>query len=181
MRLFLSIDAGGTKGMFSFAFLKCLTSVVPTLAIEGVVGVSIGACLAAFLCCDLMETLTVEHLLPLVAQLGQTWPGAARSTYIYEQVCAIFGTRRLGDIRPDRALYILAVNATTGVPVMFSSREVAHRHLLLSSVVYASMTIPLCMPLSRIGGHTYIDGGFATSSPICTTYFLAREQGLEES
>ena len=178
-RLFLSIDAGGTKGAFSFAFLKCLSRMFPGLAVEGVVGVSIGACIAAFWCTDLVESLSIECLLPMLSHTEPGWPQAARSTYIYDQVCLLFGTRRMRDVR-GAALYIVAVNASTGVPVIFSSREEAHGELLLSAVVYASMTIPLYMPLSRIHGETYIDGGFAAVSPVSTTYFLAREHGVAE-
>jgi len=194
----LALHGGGFLGYFSACIATGLQRRRKVLRASGplgrsfdaICGTSVGAILAA----GLATNTPPEAILHLMAKNGEaifpqrrflpTWPGIFAARFDPEPLrsllAEILGPVRLGEL--DRVLVIPAMNESLGRPVIFRSADPAQGDLSLVDVVMASAAAPLYIPLHRIGGNRYADGGLVANGPaLIASADLTRRFGIPAS
>ncbi|MGY6634658.1 MAG: CBASS cGAMP-activated phospholipase [Alkalilacustris sp.] len=177
----LAFHGGGFLGYFSACVADRLQERRKALGATGplrdsfdvICGTSVGAILAAAVATG-TPTATVlqvmqeqgETIFP-PRRFGRKSPGifAARFSQapLRRLIEDVLGSVCLGEL--DRILIIPAINESRGEPVIFRSTDPEHHGLRLADVVLASAAAPLYLPLHRINGERYADGGLVANSP----------------
>ena len=177
----LSFRGGGFLGYFSALVAKGLKERKKALGDERplgqsfdlIGGTSVGSILAAAIASDIdpseiaeLMRKNGEEIFPKRRYLS-TWPGIFSARFKPEILKRLltdkFADRTLGGL--DRALVIPAINETTGRPVVFRSYDPEQAEVRLVDAVLASAAAPLFLPLHRINGERYADGGLIANGP----------------
>ncbi len=157
---------------------------------DAICGTSVGAILAAGLATDTPPD-AILHLMekegPTIfprRRFLPTWPGIFSARFDSEPLrgllAEILGPVRLGEL--NRILVIPAMNESLGRPVIFRSADPAQGDLSLVDVVMASAAAPLYLPLHRIDGSRYADGGLVANGPaLIASADLTRGFGVPAS
>lgn len=177
MPVVLSIDGGGTKGLFSFLILEKLLSIYEN-PVDLVVGVSAGAIVGALFATKLHEEYTATRLHILIRQIfsgetrGGPWLSPRYSGEMKTKILRdIFGTDKLyGDL--DIPMSIL-VDRVDGPPVVCNSWDPCYASVPLYQLLDATSAVPVIFPPVTINEKNYIDGGTVSNTPITVAYLCA--------
>lgn len=169
----LSIDGGGSRGLFS---LQLLCKIRDSLTSKGsfykrfnlIVGVSVGAILAAAIACELLETSTqCQNLLqaglnifgiknesqPLLAPV---YVGIEKKNALLK----IFGNMKMKECKVPLVIVTATVSTHQS---LFTSWQ--HPELYIWQVLEASSAAPIYFPPVKINDNWYMDGGIMSNSP----------------
>ena len=168
-------------GYFSAHVLNALQTRYATLnqtghvsaSFDAICGTSIGAILAAGMAArtpteDIIRIMechgpSVFPRRPIFPTLPGIFSARFRQGPLRGLLEDILGDIRLGEL--DKVLIIPAVNETRGTPIIFRSTDPTHWDLPLIDIALASAAAPLYLPLHRIGGERFTDGGLVANGP----------------
>ena len=181
MASILSFHGGGFLGYFSACVIDRLEARRQILgagtaiggAVDMIAGNSAGAILAAGIAAGVPAGRIVglmreggERIFPRrrwAPRLPGLFAARFRQDALRDLLEVALGDRRLGEL--DQALLIPAVSETRGEPVLFRSHDPDQAHVRLVDAVLASAAAPLYLPLHRIAGERYADGGLVANAP----------------
>ena len=177
-RTVLAIDGGGTCGYFSYHILRKLAEVKQFKA-DLIVGVSAGAILGAALSSGVLSQLDDVNVQLYTLQLfgdtsvngpwfGPKYKGGTKSSVLR----TIFGEMKFGDLPIPMAIVVDRIGNS---PVLCRSWDPVYSEVSLVQILDATSAVPVLFPPVTINGEQYIDGGTATSSPICVGHLVGLE------
>jgi predicted acylesterase/phospholipase RssA len=174
----LSIDGGGTCGLFSHHMLQKLVP-LERFNIDLIVGVSAGAILGAAFSSGLLPTLddaTVHMFTSNVfgdATTTRPWfepkyKGETKSSVLQ----SLFGDLKFGDLVIPMAIIVDRIHNT---PKLCRSWDPEYQDLSLVQLLDATSAVPVLFPPITILGEQYFDGGVVNSTPISLAHLTALE------
>jgi patatin-like phospholipase/acyl hydrolase len=177
-RTVLAIDGGGTCGFFSYQILRKLSQLIKFKA-DLIVGVSAGAILGAALSSGVLSQLDDVNVQLYTLQLfgdasangpwfGPKYNGVTKSSVLR----TIFGDMKFGDLPIPMAIVVDRIGNS---PVICRSWDPVYSEVSLVQILDATSAVPVLFPPVTINGEQYIDGGTATSSPICVGHLMGLE------
>jgi predicted acylesterase/phospholipase RssA len=173
----ISIDGGGTGGVFMFHIIKKIMSHM-TISPDLIVGVSAGAIVGAMLATGQMEKLSNDKIEEYIKRVFESenkkgpwfrpkYKGAEKSNLLNE----IFGNTLLSEVAIDMAIIVDVID---GEPVILTTWE--HGHIPLCAALDSTSAVPVLFPPVTIDGKQYVDGGTVTTSPTCIATLLGLQK-----
>lgn len=171
----LSIDGGGTGGVFMFHMLYKLINEYKQYKPDLIVGVSAGAIIGAMLATGRMNSMSSEKMMEYITRTFNSeehrkgpwfrpkYKGDIKTDILYE----VFGDMLLGDVPINIAIITDIVD---GSPLILTSWD--HPEIPLYKALDGSSAIPVLFPPVTINDQQHVDGGAVTSSPVCIAALL---------
>jgi patatin-like phospholipase/acyl hydrolase len=162
----LVLDGGGVRGLFTWQLLKRFIEDRGSLDdYQLVVGVSVGAMIAALVAFDMMNE-DIMHLIPEMFQsrnqFGPVFATKYNGVGKTNVIRSLLGRKKMGEA--NRGL-VIVTSSITGRPCVYTSWD--HPNLYISEVVDASSAAPVMFPPVRVDGLGYhIDGGVCDNRPL---------------
>jgi hypothetical protein len=177
-RLVLSIDGGGTKGMFMHHSMSNLNQ-VPGFKPDLIVAVSAGAIVGALYATGLNESMTPDIIRSWVTILFKAstnvdgpWFSPSYCGKTKRQIISdIYGDLLFGKVNIPMAILVDTIG---GSPMMFKSWDPDHGKLTLCEILDATTAVPVLFPPVSIGDQLHIDGGTVASSPTTLAYLVSK-------
>ena len=177
-RTILTIDGGGTCGLFSYQILQKLAD-IEHFSVDLIVGVSVGAILGAAMASGVLSELDDVNIQLYTLQLfgdastdgpwfGPKYKGATKSSVLH----TVFGDMKFGELSIPMAIVVDRIGNS---PIICRSWDPLYREIPLIKILDATSAVPVLFPPVTINGEQYIDGGTATSSPICVGHLVGLE------
>ena len=175
MKNIISIDGGGTGGVFMFHMLNKIVKEYVSYKPDLIVGVSAGAIIGAMLATNRMDTLSTNKIEEYITRtfggeenrkgpwFRPKFKGDVKTNLLFE----VFGNMKLGDVDIELAIITDIVD---DVPVILTSWE--HGDIPLYIALDSTSAIPVLFPPVTIDKKQYVDGGTVTTSPICISALL---------
>lgn len=172
----MSIDGGGTGGIFMFHVLHRLIQEYKHYKPDLIVGVSAGAIIGAMLATNRMDDISSEKMMNYIKRTFNSeehrkgpwfrpkYKGNVKTDLLYE----VFGNMMLGDVSTDLAILTDVVG---GTPTILTSWD--HPNIPLYIALDGTSAIPVLFPPVTINEEQHVDGGAVTSSPVCIATLLA--------
>lgn len=169
-RLVLSIDGGGTKGLFSNFVLRHMEKDMCKRAYEifdVIIGVSSGAIVSAIGAtdCNRNDSDIIDDVRRIFTcnrskDLYNTLYDSAKKTEVL--------TKHMGETRmcDTKTTLLIPVISTNGVITSFESTNDDHKHLRLSKLLDASTAVPILFQPVGIGSTNYMDIGLIMNDPV---------------
>jgi NTE family protein len=177
-RLVVSVDGGGTKGMFmylSVSKLFAVTGFQPDL----IVGVSAGAIVGALFATGLHTSFGAEDIRSYVKLLfhkeytsGGPWfrpayCGDVKTNLLHK----IYGDKLFKDVLIPLSILVDTIG---GPPIIYNSWDPLHGDLKLFQILDATTAVPVLFPPVRIDDKLHIDGGTVANSPTTISYLISK-------
>lgn len=185
MKLILSLDGGGVRGIFEVRILQYIEQKMNKKIFDifdMVVGVSIGSIIGALIVCELFDDVesfesmsnqlfTDKHILgPYIKTM---YTGRKKT----ELLSRIFSNIRMCDISKQ---FVVLTSSISGVPTIFKTSDTNHSNLLVKDVLDASSAVPILFPPKKIQNKFYMDGGIVSNDPVLCGIMEARQIWKDE-
>jgi len=176
-RTIVTLDGGGTAGVFTYNILRHLMD-LPETRIDLIVGVSAGAVLGALVASgrllQIQEQSVQRDIRTLFGEKSASGPWWAPIYTGVGKVAALrrmFGEMLFGELSID---FVILIDRLRDTPVLFKSWDPSHAQIPLVQLLDATSAYPLLFPPVQIQGHPgqYIDGGTVTASPTGLGYLV---------
>jgi predicted acylesterase/phospholipase RssA len=179
-RLVISIDGGGTKGMFMFHTLSRVFS-LPKFQPDLIVGVSAGAIVGSLYATGLMKDMTVDRIRAYLEQIFKIDPKAKKQGPWFQPSYSgrvktmvlreIYGDILFGDVITPLAILVDTIG---GDPVVYKSWDPEHASIPLVEILDATTAVPILFPPVKLGNQIHIDGGTVANSPTTIAYLTSK-------
>lgn len=184
VRYILSIDGGGSRGIFPLEILNHLRLMNYDLnKFDLIVGTSAGAIIAGCFGMNVsMDTIqsafTQDNLLKIFPPHNKVLASVEPRPIYYdtkrEQVIQelIGASTTFEDVKKN--ICLVSWNLSQNQPVLFQNPECSH--IKLSDAIMASSAAPIYFPAVSVNNAWFIDGGVASNNPIMIAFMEARRK-----